>query len=98
MIRNAAVNFAEPTRATIHDWMDRGALFSLPSGSKVDFMFTLMRLMAEGTGLDRLVLIYCGMRLRQHKGRNLDVKLLLTLINHLVGAVHRAEGYRQRAT
>ena len=37
------------------------------------------------------ILIHGGVRFRQRKGRDLDVKLFFTLLNHLVGAVHLAE-------
>ena len=43
-------------------------------------------------------LIDGGVRLGQHEGRNLDIKMLFTVINHLVGSVHRAEGHGQRTT
>ena len=48
--------------------------------------------MAEG------LLIYGRMGLGQNKRRNLDIKLLLTIVNHLVGPVHRAERHGKRAT
>src|ERR1700722_16162612 len=37
------------------------------------------------------------MRLREDEWRDLDIKLLLTIIDHLVGTLHRAERHRQRA-
>jgi hypothetical protein len=42
-------------------------------------------------------LVHCAIWFRQRKRRNLDVKLFVALVDHLIGSVHRAEGHRQRA-
>jgi len=43
-------------------------------------------------------LIHSGLRFRQDEGRDLNVEVLVTIVDHLVGAVHGAEGHGQRAT
>ena len=42
--------------------------------------------------------IHRAVGLRQSKRRDLDIKLLVTLIDHLVGAVHLPEWSSERAT
>ena len=37
-------------------------------------------------------LIDSGLRFRQHEGRDLDIEVLVAIVDHLVGAVHGAEG------
>src|SRR5579872_5561022 len=40
-------------------------------------------------------LIHGGVRFRERKGRDLNIKLLVILIGHLVGAMHRAKWSRE---
>ena len=48
-------------------------------------------------GMARLILIYAGVWLRQRKRRDLDIKLLIALINHLISPVHGSKRRRERA-
>jgi hypothetical protein len=42
-------------------------------------------------------LIYGGLWFHQDKRRDLDIKLLLAIVDHLVGSLHRPEGHGERA-
>ena len=38
--------------------------------------------------IERAKLVHCRVGLRQREGRDFNIKLLFTLVDHLVGAVH----------